>query len=160
MLPASCVLRLATAADDVFLEQLHASSRDDLRLSGLDDAVLLPLLRMQHRVQLAGMRQQYPDAVHWIVVLDGAPAGRLVVDADGDTLRVIDIAVLPAMRRRGVARAALQGLQQAAHRQGKSITLGVTRNNVAARALYLGLGFRVTSADELFEQMAWEGTGG
>lgn len=61
------------------------------------------------------------------------------------TMHVLDIHVVPEQRRRGFARAALQALEQHAQALGASeITLHVFGHNLAAQALYAGMGFRVT----------------
>lgn len=61
-----------------------------------------------------------------------------------DELQLLAIGTLPVARRRGVARALLQHMIQAATEAGgRRISLEVARNNVAAVQLYESAGFRV-----------------
>ncbi len=57
-------------------------------------------------------------------------------------LNVHDLAVLPAHRRRGVARALLAAVEEAARREGAAkVTLEVRPDNAPAQALYRACGF-------------------
>jgi ribosomal protein S18 acetylase RimI-like enzyme len=57
-------------------------------------------------------------------------------------LNVHDLAVLPAHRRRGVARALLAAVEEAARREGAAkVTLEVRLDNAPAQALYRACGF-------------------
>lgn len=61
-----------------------------------------------------------------------------------DELQLLAIGTLPAARRRGVARALLRHLIQAAGAAGgRRISLEVARNNVAAIQLYESIGFHL-----------------
>jgi ribosomal-protein-alanine N-acetyltransferase len=61
-----------------------------------------------------------------------------------DELHINSFAVDPAWRRRGIARQVLaRVLEEAASSGVRAATLEVRRSNVAARALYEGLGFQV-----------------
>jgi len=61
-----------------------------------------------------------------------------------DELQLLAIGTLPAARRRGVGRALLEHVIQAAARAGgRRISLEVARNNSAAVQLYESAGFRV-----------------
>jgi ribosomal-protein-alanine N-acetyltransferase len=61
-----------------------------------------------------------------------------------DELHVTNIAVHPAARRRGLARAMLaQVMDEARRRSTRIVVLEVRPSNVEARALYDSLGFRV-----------------
>jgi len=74
---------------------------------------------------------------------DGAPAGLLLLRCAADEAEVLALAVDPALRRRGLARAlllaGLGGLIAAGVRQ---LFLEVAADNAAARGLYGGFGFR------------------
>jgi [ribosomal protein S18]-alanine N-acetyltransferase len=59
-----------------------------------------------------------------------------------DELHINTVAVAAALRRRGLARALMQGVLEDAARAGvRRATLEVRRSNDAARQLYLSLGF-------------------
>lgn len=110
----------------------------------LPDAVVLHQAAMRE----TAYRADYPKAMRRIVLTDGAPVGRIMVDwtsADGALL--VDIAVLPDARATGAGRAMLHAyLAVADHRRQRGI-LQVQRDN-PARRLYAGLGFVEVETDE------------
>ena len=72
----------------------------------------------------------------------GAVQGFAVVWLVHDELHVLNVAVAPEARRRGVARAILAQVESQARAQGARVAmLEVRRGNVAAIALYLSLGY-------------------
>jgi ribosomal protein S18 acetylase RimI-like enzyme len=156
-LPEPFELRAAGAGDRAFLEDLYFSSREDLHQALPDPTMVRQLVAMQRRMQEAGFAQNFPDAQHLVLQRAGQPIGRLVIDSAAGDLRVVDIAVAPAARRSGAAKAVLKALQAAASERNQSVSLAVAASNQPARALYLGLGFTVRSRDPVVEQMAWRG---
>lgn len=154
-LPEPLALREAHAEDQEFLAALYFSSREDLHQAVPDTAVVRQLIAMQHRMQQTGFRQNFPAAAHLIVLRHGQPIGQLVVDAGSADIRLVDIAITPEARRTGAASAVVRALQAAAQSQGLAVSLSVSQGNPAARALYSGLGFRVTTEDPVFAQMIW-----
>jgi ribosomal protein S18 acetylase RimI-like enzyme len=80
-----------------------------------------------------------------VIEAAGAPAGRLYVARWPREIRIMDIALLPAHRRRGLGTAILADLLAEATTTGKVASIHVERNNPAL-GLYERLGFR-TAAD-------------
>lgn len=73
---------------------------------------------------------------------DAEPAGFLVAWHVADELHVLNVATLPVMRRRGVARALMdEALAYAAAHHVRILILEVRRSNRPAIKLYRGLGF-------------------
>jgi ribosomal-protein-alanine N-acetyltransferase len=73
---------------------------------------------------------------------DAEPAGFLVAWHVADELHVLNVATLPAMRRRGVARALMdEALAYATAQHVRILILEVRRSNRPAIKLYRGLGF-------------------
>lgn len=155
ILPQPFGLREVTANDQAFLDALYFSSREDLQQLGGDPGFVAQLIKMQQQVQQMGLRSNFPDARQWVLESGGRAIGRLVVDFGSADIRLVDIAILPDARRTGAAKAVLRALQAAAAGQRLGMSLAVSKTNPAARSLYQGLGFQVTSEDEVFEQMAW-----
>jgi ribosomal protein S18 acetylase RimI-like enzyme len=83
-----------------------------------------------------------------VVEVGGEAAGILLWAAEsGDSAVIVTVHVLPAFRRRGLARALLEEASDAARRQGlATVTLGVHELN-PARALYEMAGFTATNTD-------------
>jgi ribosomal-protein-alanine N-acetyltransferase len=85
-----------------------------------------------------------PWARLWAARLDegAAPAGFLVAWHVADELHVLNVAVTPLLRRRGLARALMDGaLTYAASERVRIVLLEVRRSNRSAIKLYRGLGF-------------------
>jgi len=148
-------IRPADSADEAFLAALYRSTRGDLLALPADPAMIDGLVAMQQRMQVAGYRQSYPDAAYQVLELDGAAVGRFVTVGDGDAVRVVDIAVLPQARGRGVAGEALRRLQAQAADRGHGVALSVRKDNAAARRLYAALGFVVEGEDDLRLELRW-----
>ncbi|MFZ6735786.1 GNAT family N-acetyltransferase [Undibacterium sp. Ji42W] len=154
-LPAALALRKVNDDDQAFLDALYASRREDLRHMPMDAAFIAQMIKMQQHVQMEGIRLNYPEALHLMIEDDGQPVGRVIIDTGSNDVRLVDIAIIPAAHRQGIARAMLQALQAHAANHGKSVSLAVEQTNFAARGLYLQTGFVALSTDELFEQMQW-----
>jgi len=146
-------LRPARPGDENFLKSLYASTRDDLRAAPMFEI----LLEMQWRAQRAGYRQDFPAADDTIVEVDGAPLGRLLVERSLQPWRIVDLALLPAARGRGIGAAVLAALQERAGAAGAALELTVRHDNARARRLYLAAGFLPAGADEMAERMVWPG---
>jgi ribosomal protein S18 acetylase RimI-like enzyme len=141
--------------DAAFLAQLYASTRDDLLHLPVPREVIDAITRHQQQLQTAGYLASYPGAQFLLLEHLGAPVGRLVLhEADGE-LRVVDISIAPAARRRGHARSVLRSVMERAAAQSAAVTLRVRKDNPSARRLYASLGFDVTGEDEVSEQMRW-----
>jgi hypothetical protein len=87
----ACTLRPATSADAEFELQLYASTRSDLLPLGPE--VFEGLVGMQFRAQTMSINIEHPHADHQILTIADHPVGRLIVDASGDCVHVIDIAL-------------------------------------------------------------------
>ena len=98
-------------------------------------------VRMQFEAQDRWYREQMPDASFDVVLVEDEPAGRLYVDQREDEIRIVDIALLPEYRNRGIGSGLLGDLIAGADRAGKPLTIHVERFN-RARRFYERLGFR------------------
>ena len=152
--------RAPVPGDSPFLARLYASTRQDLLGSGsADPALAAALIAMQQRLQAADYDARFPDAVHLILQDGGEPVARIVLEHGREALRLVDIALLPEARGRGLGSAVLRALQQCAAERDLPLTLSVHRANPRARRLYLALGFRIEQAglhaDALRWQAAW-----
>lgn len=89
------------------------------------------------------------DDLRFFILLDGAHAGGITVHSVQGTSFSYGIAVAPAMRRRGAAKAALPLLfERMAARGFTRAVVQVAPQNAASLALHRRLGFSVTHADE------------
>ena len=155
-MPSSLLLRAAVDADAGFMRALYAATRDDLRLLPMPPAQVEQLIAMQQRVHEDGRRAMYPNAEVLVLEQAGEPAGRAVLDTTGTDWRLVDLALLPSMRGRGLGAALLAALQARAAAHGARIGLAVLRTNAPALRLYQRAGFVISGGNELQHQMLWQ----
>ena len=105
-----------------------------------DDVQTDAFLRMQFDAQDAWYRESYSGATFDVVAADDEPVGRLYVHRGESEIRIVDIALLPEHRGKGIGTALLRDLLSEADAAAKSVTIHVERLNPALR-LYERLGF-------------------
>ena len=145
-------LREATPEDESFLLEVYASTRsEELEGLGWDDNQKRAFIKMQFMAR----ERTYPQAGNRIIVLNGRPIGRLMVDREDALIRLRDIALLTEYRNAGIGSRLIQDLMKEATAAGKPIQLHVVSTSPAVR-LYERLGFRL-SGDETaaYLQMKW-----
>ena len=136
---AAVVRRRATGADVPVLRELFADAHVEFAVLPPDTRFVL--VDMRFRAQRRQRLRQHPRAVQQIVCSDGRAVGQLVLDDRGDHVRVLDLSVGLGRRREGIASAALRDVCRAHAR----VRVDVRAGDVAARALYAGVGFEVTA---------------
>ncbi|MDG4550378.1 MAG: GNAT family N-acetyltransferase [Candidatus Contendobacter sp.] len=127
--------------DRDFLFRVYASTRlEELALTHWDEAQKQAFLVQQFEAQDHHYRTHYPGARLDLIVLDDEPIGRLYVARWKDEIRIMDIALLPEHRNRGIGGRLLRELLEEAAATGRRLTIHVERYNPALR-LYRRLGF-------------------
>lgn len=106
-------------------------------------------LRMQFVTQHREYRRSYPDAAFDVLLVAGRPAGRLYVRRDEKAVHVIDIALLPEHRGRGIGTEVLGELIDEATRAGKVTSIYVEVHN-PAQSLYRRLGFEPVAEQGIY----------
>ena len=153
--PGQLHLRAARVDDEAFLRSVYAALRaDEIALAGWDAASADAFLRMQFDAQDSCYRQRYPDGAFDVISEAGQPVGRLYVARSAASVHVIDIALLPQHRRRGIGSMLLGVLMDEAARAGKVVTIHVELDNPAMR-LYQRLGFTEISSAGFHRLMEW-----
>lgn len=152
----SIQLRAAQDADREFLFRVYASTRaEELAVVDWSEAQKESFLRMQSSAQLQHYATHYPGAEYQIILQDDVPIGRIFVDRSGDSLLLMDIALLPEYRNRGIGTRLIEALQDEAGRAGRSILLHVEPFNPACR-LYQRLGFQPCGMSGIYLRMRWD----
>lgn len=151
MSPPQVRLRPATAADEALLFEIYAASRaDELAQVPWSDEQRRMFLTQQHHAQATAYRGGYPGAEFLVVELaDGRPIGRLYRVRQVDQIHVLDLALLPPWRGRGIGTALLQDVIGEASGAGIAVTLHVELWN-PARRLYDRLGFVEAERDSVY----------
>jgi ribosomal protein S18 acetylase RimI-like enzyme len=135
-------LRPVVDADRAFLVELYGSTREDeLAQVQWDDGARRAFVEHQFAAQDAHYRANYPGATLDVIEVDGAPAGRLYVHRGPGDIRIMDIALAPEFRGRGIGSGLLRSLIDEAEASGRKLSIHVERNN-PARSLYDRLGFQ------------------
>lgn len=151
----SISLRAVEVADNDFLCAVYASTRaDELAATDWTDAQKAAFCQMQFTAQDAHYRRHYPTAEFSVIECDGTLAGRLYVDRWSKEIRIMDIALLPAQRGRGIGTILLRALMDEAKAAEKVLSIHVERMNPALR-LYDRLGFNMAEDKGVYLLMEW-----
>lgn len=136
-------LRPETDADRALSKAIYASTREaELALVPWTDAQREAFIEQQFDAQFRHYRAHYVGVEWMIVVVDGIDAGRIYLgEADG-MLLLVDLALLPAFRGRGVGGALMDDVLARAAAKGLPVRLHVEKDNPAL-AWYRRLGFEV-----------------
>jgi len=146
-------LRQVCAADDAFLFALFRSSRET-EFASLPQGQREILLSLQYRAQSRDYAGRFPHSESFIVEFCGQAAGRLLLNREAHEVRVVDIAVLPEVRRKGIATTVLKSLLAEAEAAGVAVRLSVWHSNPAL-GLYLRLGFCETARTATYLELEW-----
>ena len=134
-------LRPVVDADRPFLVDLYASIRaPELEHVPWDETMKRAFVEHQFAAQDVHYRQHYAGATLDVIEVDGEPAGRLYVHRGPSDIRIMDIALAPAFRGRGIGTTLLRALIGEAAASGRRLSIHVEMNN-PARSLYERLGF-------------------
>jgi len=144
----SVALRPEHENDRAFLRVLHAS------LPG-HEGWPAALVDQQFELQARHYRASFPGAEYLIVEEAGVAVGRLYLQAGQSGIRVLDIALVPGARGRGLGQLLLGGVLDRARANDERVTLDVEAAN-PARRLYARLGFREVHVDGPKVSMVWE----
>lgn len=148
-------LRPITDDDLPFLSRLYASTREEeLSVVPWPEEQKRTFLEQQFRAQHHHYHEHYSGAAFDLLLVDGEPAGRLYVARWPREIRIVDIALLPEHRGRGVGTELLQGLLDEGARSGKPVSIHVEKNNPALH-LYQRLGFRPIEDKGVYLLMEW-----
>jgi ribosomal protein S18 acetylase RimI-like enzyme len=143
-------LRPAREDDRSFLARVYASTREEelAPLPWTDDQKAR-FLAQQFDAQTAHYAEHYADASFEVVLVDGEPAGRLIVHRGEGEIRIVDIALLPRFRSRGIGTRLLRPLLDEGTRRGAKVTIHVERFNPAL-SLYRRLGFAPVAEEGVY----------
>jgi ribosomal protein S18 acetylase RimI-like enzyme len=159
-LPANFIattLRPEGPEDGPFLLELYAATRqEELDAIAWPAAMREAFVRMQFNAQQQGYRAAFPRAEFAIILQGGQPAGRIVIDRAENGFLLVDMALLPTHRGRGLGTALMQELLREAASAAKRVRLSVLKGQRASR-LYQRLGFEKTGEDGQRDQMEWRG---
>lgn len=145
-------LREETPEDQAFLLEVYASTRiDELEGFGWSDDQKQAFISMQFFAR----ERVYPRVDNRIILLNGRPIGRMMVERGDAAILLIDIALLTEYRNAGIGSRLIQDLMKEATSAGKPIQLHVVATSPAVR-LYERLGFsRIGDEEAAYLEMQW-----
>jgi ribosomal protein S18 acetylase RimI-like enzyme len=149
-------LRPVIPEDERFLFEVYASTRaEELAAWGWSAEQQEPFLRLQFMAQKGSYSAQYPGADNDIIVLDGKDIGRFYFIRSERHIVLIDFALLPEYRGRGIGGELLKRVLDETARDKKTCRLQVLKTNRAMR-LYERLGFVKTGESGMYFEMEWQ----
>lgn len=147
--------RVITPEDECFLYQVYASTRErELALLEWDEKEKDRFLKMQFAAQHQHYQKHFPEARFEIVTFNQHPIGRLYVDYREDEIRIIDIALLPGFRRKGIGTKLLRDLLEKATQDSLPVRIHVEPDNPAMN-LYKSLKFQKVLEHGPYILMEW-----
>lgn len=154
-LPAGLHIRASIAADKPFIATLYKSVRSDLDLVDASLEFIEALKEQQFQAQTDGYGEKFPNAMYFIIEYHHEKVGRAVIDFGHNEIRLVDLALLPAAQGKGIGKAIVQSFMACADQVYTPMSLTVLSHNIAAKALYLKLGFIVESIEPPYEFMIY-----
>jgi GNAT superfamily N-acetyltransferase len=153
--PIPVTLRSERPEDEAFLLEVYASTRqEEMQLAGWDSATQTLFIKMQFNAMRRGYASMFSDAEFSIILSEGKPIGRILVHRAHREIRLVDLALMPDWRDRGIGTGLLQSLQTEARQNGWPVRLQVLKMNRAAR-LYERLAFVRTGGDQMYDHLEW-----
>jgi ribosomal protein S18 acetylase RimI-like enzyme len=134
--------RPMTDDDSMLLFELYAYSRaDELSRSGWATPQQRSFFRVQAQNQERYFLRHYDHLDRRTICINGFSAGRLLVDRPSHAVTIVDLALLPAFRGRGVGSLLIRCLLEEAAEDDLPVHLDLPKDNSSA-AMCERLGFR------------------
>jgi len=147
-------LRPITPEDEAFLFEVYAGTRrEELAQVPWDEAQKQAFLTFQFNAQHQHYRDTFAAADFHVILDEGVPVGRLYVDRRADEIRILDIALLPEHRGRGMGSALLDALL--AEAAGKPVSIFIERHLPRTRRFFERLGFEEAEDQGVSVLMEW-----
>lgn len=148
-------LRPVRPEDGALLFRIYASTRaEELAIVPWTDEQKEAFLRQQFEAQSKDWAEHYRDADLSVIEIEGRPAGRFYVQRLAEEIRLVDIALLPDFRRRGIGTQLLKRLFGEGSARNVPVTIHVEIFN-PARELYQRLGFVARAEHGVYLLMEW-----
>jgi ribosomal protein S18 acetylase RimI-like enzyme len=152
-------LRPETPDDQAFRFRLFCDSRPpEWYAVAIEPAIREQVMRMQFEAQTKTYASRFPRARFDIIELEGEPVGRIVVNRPGVMVHVVDHAIVPALRNRGLGTSIMRTLMDEAAMAGLPVRLKVADANDPSLKLYLRLGFEPIETAPFYIELEWTGS--
>ena len=149
-------LRPEEPGDQAFRFRLFCDSRlPEWNRVYLEPAVREAIMRQQFEAQTETYAQRFPRARFDIIELAGEPIGRIVVNRPGTWVHIVDHAIVPSLRNRGLGTAIMRALMDEAAAAGLPVRLKVADANDPSLKLYVRLGFTPIETAPFYIELEW-----
>jgi GNAT superfamily N-acetyltransferase len=150
-------LRPEHEEDRAFRYRLFCDTREP-EFALLAPAAFEQVMTQQFHAQTLSDLARFPQARFDIIELSGEPIGRIVVDRPGDALHLVDLAIVPHQRSRGVGTAIMRALMDEAEGAGVPVRLEGASEGDPSLQFYLRLGFVPVETVPLYMRLEWRPT--
>ncbi len=152
-------LRPETDDDIDFLRGLYANTRVwEVRSAGLSHAQSAVFLAQQFQAMRVDYRSRYPQEVFSLVEVDGEPVGKLYVHRADDGFRIVDFALVPERRRRGLGRRRVSQVLDEAITRGLPVR-GHVKSMNPDRPFWTAMGFVEADGGGPYVAIEWRPPG-
>ncbi len=149
------LLRPERDEDREFRYRLFCDSRQPEFALALAPTAYQQVMAHQFHAQTVSYRHQFPQARFDIIELAGEPIGRIVVNRSSAMLHLVDQAIVPAWRGRGIGTAIMRALMDEAQAAGLPVRLEVASENDPSFRLYQRLGFVPIETLPFYVRLEW-----
>jgi ribosomal protein S18 acetylase RimI-like enzyme len=153
--PLTPELRPAQPEDTPFLHALFCAMRGPEFATVLQEPHLSAVLQMQFLAQQTDYARRFSESSHYIILVEGQPAGRIWIHEDSHDIRIPDISILPEFQRRGIGACLYRQLMVRASQASKPIRVSVFLNNDGSAVFHEKMGFQVTGNEGMYAAMEW-----
>ena len=148
-------LRAETDGDIPFLRGLYATTRElELSVTNWSDDQKRAFCDSQFDAQRRHYRSYIPDCRFDVLVCGDEPIGRLYLEPRVTQLHIVDIALIPDWRGKGIGGAIVAALIDKAAQSGRGVGIFVEKFNPALR-FYRRLGFTEMREEGPYFEMEW-----
>ncbi len=152
---APITLRPELPEDEAFLFEVYASTREqELAMTNWDAPTRHAFLRMQFQAMRKGYREMFPQAAFNIIMREGQPIGRQVLNRAHREIRVVDIALLPRWCGQGIGTLLMRQVISEAAAARLPVRLHVLVNSRPIH-WYQRLGFEKLGQADMYQEMEW-----
>lgn len=149
-------LRHAQCADLPFLRGLYGSLRaDELAPTGWPEHAKQAFLDSQFALQHRHYVSHFAPSDFLLIEHAQAPIGRFYLHRSTAEFLLLDIALLPHWRGRGIGGSLIRHAQHQARQAGVGLALHVEMRNPAAQRFYQRLGLVVAGREGMHLRMRW-----
>lgn len=157
LLAKGVAIRAAATSDLPFMRRLYGELRsDEVAQAPWPASVKEVFLDSQFALQHQHFVTYYAAADFMMVELEGSTIGRYYLLRTQPNFLIVDIALRPGWRGRGIGGALIEWTKALVeNQQADGIDLHVDERNTAAHRLYTRLGFRETTQERPYIGMHW-----